>query len=586
MTKEHVIVIGAGPAGLSAGYELVNRGLRPVIIEKDNKVGGIARTETYNGYHFDIGGHRFFTKNKKIYQLWEEMLGEKFLKVSRLSRIYYQDRFFNYPLQLSNAIFNLGPVQSLLILSSYIKMQIRPHLEEETFEQWVSNRFGQRLYDTFFKAYTEKVWGIPCRQIRAEWAAQRIKGLSLMSAVTNALLGNHEAKTLISEFRYPERGPGMMWQRFQDKVESHGGEIRFDCETISLSHVNGAIESVTCLHEGDTTVTHVDHLISSIPITRLIALLDPKVPDEVLAAAGNLSYRSFIIVVLIVDRKELFPDQWIYIHSSDVRVGRIQNFKNWSAAMVPELEKTSVGMEYFCNEGDEIWSMSDSDLKDMATQELSRLDLASADDVIDSYVVRQPMAYPIYDQEYEKNLGVIKDFLGPIENLQTIGRNGLHRYNNMDHSMLTGMLAAENICSTQINVNLWEVNEDPKYLEEDDQGVVYEKVISRTFARMDKLAFASSVGCVFCLFIFYVTLWPFILSADIIGPKLPLIAQYFIGYSVSVKGAFIACAHSFVWGFVFGWLFAYLRNLLLGLFIFWVKKKTELITLKDFFDHL
>jgi len=254
--------------------------------------------------------------------------------------------------------------------------------------------------------------------------------------------------------------------------------------------------------------------------------------------------------------------------------------------MVPELEKTSVGMEYFCNEGDEIWSMSDSDLKDMATQELSRLDLASADDVIDSYVVRQPMAYPIYDQEYEKNLGVIKDFLGPIENLQTIGRNGLHRYNNMDHSMLTGMLAAENICSTQINVNLWEVNEDPKYLEEDDQGVVYEKVISRTFARMDKLAFASSVGCVFCLFIFYVTLWPFILSADIIGAKLPLIAQYFIGYSVSVKGAFIAGAHSFVWGFVFGWLFAYLRNLLLGLFIFWVKKKAELITLKDFFDHL
>jgi protoporphyrinogen oxidase len=588
MKDEPVVILGAGPAGLAAAYECIKGDMKPIVIEKADKVGGIARTESYKGYCFDIGGHRFFTKIDMVNQLWQEMMGEHFLKVSRMSRIYYRGRFFNYPLNFTNAFFNLGVLESLLILTSYFRSLFRPYPEEKTFEQWVSNRFGRRLFKTFFQTYTEKVWGIPCNKIGADWAAQRIKGLSLIAAVSNALLGSQKAKSLISEFYYPFRGPGMMWQNFQEAIEAGGGQVRFNSEALRITHKNGRIVSIVCLEGNKKVELPVGHLISSIPITSLVSLLDPKVPEKILNSARQLSYRAFLIVGLIVDKKDLFPDQWIYVHSQDVKVGRIQNFKNWSPAMVPDLQKTSVGMEYFCDKGDEIWAMSDNDLADLGARELAYLGLAQVDDVIDSFVIRQPYAYPIYDHGYDKHLKVIRDFIGSVDNIQSIGRNGMHRYNNMDHSVQSGILAAQNIKGA--NHDLWEINEEGEYLEEDKEAkagqIVPENVLTRTFARLDRFAFATAVGSVSGLLIFLATIWLVIKGGEVVGPNLRLLSQYFVGYTVTVRGAFIAFAYSVLWGFLFGWLFAYLRNLFLAFYIYRVKKKAELLSLKDFLDHV
>jgi protoporphyrinogen oxidase len=587
MNNKPVVMLGAGPAGLATAYELIKQGVQPIVLEKADKVGGIARTETYKDYYFDIGGHRFFTKIDRVNKLWHEMLGENFQKVRRMSRIYYEGRLFNYPLNISNTLLNLGILESLLMMLSYFNAQFRPHHEEKTFEQWVSNRFGRRLYKTFFQTYTEKVWGIPCNKIQADWAAQRIKGLSLIAAVSNALLGTKKAKSLIDEFYYPTKGPGMMWQRFQETIEGEGGIVRLNSEAIGLKHKSGSIVSVTCLNGDKRTEIPVEHLISSIPITKLVTLLDPPAPNEVLSAAQKLSYRAFIIVVLIIDKQDLFADQWIYIHSPDVKVGRIQNFKNWSAAMVPDPQKTSVGMEYFCTEGDGIWTMPDNELIDLASRELSELGLSDIDGIIDSFIVRQPGAYPIYDPNYRDHLEIIKSYLTSIDNLQTIGRNGMHRYNNMDQSMLVGMLAAQNYLGA--NHDLWEVNEEREYLEEtkfNTESFDSENVLIQAFSRMDKLALATAAGSVSGLLFFLLTIWMVIKGGDVMGPNLELLGQYFVGYTVTVSGAFMSFGYAFIWAFLFGWLFAYLRNLLLAFYIYRVKKKTELLTLLDFFDNI
>lgn len=463
-----VVVMGGGPAGLTAAYELMKKDVKSVVIEKLDKVGGIARTEVYQGYRFDIGGHRFFTKVTEVEDLWKEILGDDFIQVPRLSRIYYQGKFYNYPLSISNTLSNLGIVSSFLILLSYLKARVlaklNPHAKLETFEDWVSDRFGGRLYRTFFKTYTEKVWGIPCDKIQAEWAAQRIQGLSLKKAVINALFGSNDTKTLIKKFDYPRLGPGMMWERCQDMLVSKGSPVLLDTKVTKITRSDHHIKSVTLEHENTIWEVTGDNFISTLAITALVLKMEPPAPPEVVQAAQSLSYRDFLIVSLIVKQADLFPDNWIYIHSPEVKVGRIQNFKNWSPEMVPDPDKTCLGMEYFCTIGDEIWQKSDKELITLASQELSELGLAKFTDVEDGTVIRQPKAYPVYDRDYRQHLQVIQDFITSFDNLQTVGRNGMHRYNNQDHSMLTAILATRNILGEKHD--LWNVNTERSYHEE------------------------------------------------------------------------------------------------------------------------
>ncbi|WP_013334391.1 NAD(P)/FAD-dependent oxidoreductase [Gloeothece verrucosa] len=459
------VVIGGGPAGLTAAYQLAKHGLKSVVLEKADKVGGIARTETYKGYRFDIGGHRFFTKVPEVQHLWQEVLGNDFIKVPRLSRIYYNKKFFSYPLEPLNALNNLGMIGSLRIMSSYLKIKLRPLPEEKNFEQWVTNRFGERLYQTFFKSYTEKVWGIPCTQIQADWAAQRIKGLSLKKAIINAFFGSNDTKTLIKEFDYPILGPGMMWERFEEKLNQKGSPVYLNTEVIKIEREDKRIKRILVQQEGKNFSIEGDNFISSMPISALIHRLDPLPPEAVLRAARSLKYRDFLIVALIIDQKHLFPDNWIYIHSPEFKVGRIQNFKNWSPAMVPDANKTCLGMEYFCSKGDQLWELSEKELIALASREVVNLGLVdSIDKVKDGTVIRQLKAYPVYDAEYTQHLAVLQDYLDSFENLQTIGRNGMHRYNNQDHSMLAGLLAAENIMGAKHD--LWKVNTERSYQEE------------------------------------------------------------------------------------------------------------------------
>ena len=463
------IVMGAGPAGLTAAYELAKNGCTSVVVEQADKVGGISRTETYKGYRFDIGGHRFFTKVGEVQQIWQEILGDEFIQVPRLSRIYYRGKFFDYPLSIVSTLNNLGVVDSGLSILSYLKSKaktkLNPGPEAENLEDWVIERFGDRLYRTFFKSYTEKVWGIPCNQIQAEWAAQRIKGLSLKKAVINAMFGSNDTKTLIKEFDYPIYGPGMMWERCQEILESKGSPVRMETTVTKVEHDGNRIQRVIAQKDGETIELSGDTYVSSIPITVLARQLDPAPPQAVIEAAKGLKYRDFLIVPLVINIKDIFPDNWIYIHSPEFKVGRIQNFKNWSAAMVPDADKTCVGMEYFCSEGDRLWEMSNEDLIALATQEIVGLGLVpNIQAVEDGTVIRQKKAYPVYDGEYRQHLDVIQQYLRRFENLQTVGRNGMHRYNNQDHSMLTGLLAAKNILGEQHD--LWSVNVERSYHED------------------------------------------------------------------------------------------------------------------------
>ena len=469
-----VAVIGGGPAGLTAGYELLKYSDRhwPLVLEKSDMVGGIARTEVYKGYRFDIGGHRFFTKVPSVNALWREVLPEEFLRRPRLSRIYYGGKYFAYPLKAFNALSNMGLYETVRIVLSYVKWRVRPHIKEENFEQWVTNRFGGRLFLHFFKTYTEKVWGMPCTELQADWAAQRIKNLSLSKAVVNALTGANDTTSLIEEFDYPRLGPGMMWEAFRDRIEARGGEVRMRSPVVRITHDGSAVRSVSVARGGNSATTEeiaVSHVIASMPITELIAAFDPPAPLAIVQAAGKLRYRDFLIVTLILNSADPFPDNWIYIHSPEVKVGRIQNFRSWSEDMVPDADRASIGMEYFCQEGDELWRSSDQDLIRQASQELEHLGLAKVADVVDGTVIRQNKAYPVYDSDYRESLDMIRGWLAGLKNLQVVGRNGMHRYNNQDHSMLTAMLAVQNILGG--THDLWEVNVEREYHEDIEASV-------------------------------------------------------------------------------------------------------------------
>lgn len=465
MTDHPIVILGAGPAGLTAAYELTRHHVPVTVFERDAVVGGIARTEFYKGYGYDIGGHRFYTKMPEVNRLWHEVLGDELIRVPRLSRIHYEGKFFYYPLRLMNVLRALGLVQSVWIFLSFIRARLVPLVPEESFEDYVSNRFGRKLYRLFFKTYTEKVWGIPCTEIRAEWAAQRIRGLSFTSVVKSAIFKNGSGiKSLIEEFEYPLRGPGMMWEAFCRAIVENGGEVRLNAPVVRVNRQGMCVTGVVVRQNGTEHTVQGAHFISTLALRDLINALNPPPPADVLQAANELGYRDFLTVVLIVDVPDLFPDNWIYIHTPRVHVGRIQNFKNWSKAMLPDLTKTSLGMEYFVTEGDELWNMPDDRLIDLAKRELELIGIARADRVIDGTVERMRKAYPVYDSTYHEHLGIVRGYLDAFENLQTVGRNGMHKYNNQDHSMMTALLAARNVLGEKHDV--WTVNTDMEYQEE------------------------------------------------------------------------------------------------------------------------
>jgi len=466
ITPDHpVVVLGGGPAGLTAGYLLAKQGKAVIVLESTDQVGGIARTEVRDGYRFDLGGHRFFTKVTEVDELWHEIMKEEFLRRPRQSRIYWNDKFLEYPLQGMDVIRKLGPVELTRCLVSYLWATIKPKGREETFEQWVSNRFGKRLYHHFFKTYTEKLWGVPTDEIRAEWAAQRIKGLSFFAAAKAAFFGNkdNKIKSLISEFNYPRYGPGQMWEQMTADIRAHGGEVRLNAPVTRLRMGLGG--HVTEVVAGGESLTP-SYVISSLPLRTTVGITEPEAPGEVRDAARGLRYREFLTVLLVIEGQDPFPDNWIYIHQPGVRVLRIQNFKSWSPWMVPNDHDASIGMEYFCFEGDELWNMADDDLVAMASQEIEKLHLARADKVKFGFVARVHKAYPIYDVEYAERVAAIRGWLDGIDNLIQVGRNGLHRYNNSDHSMLTAMRAVDNILLGTKH-DIWAVNAESVYHEED-----------------------------------------------------------------------------------------------------------------------
>jgi len=461
--KRPVVVIGAGPAGLAAAYRLVQLGQCPLVMEKTGRIGGLARTETHNGYAFDIGGHRFFTKMATIQSLWQDMLPADFVRVKRMSRIFFNGRFFPYPLQVLPTLKNLGLRESVAIVASYMKARRRPLPDERTFEQWTVNRFGRRLYETFFKVYTEKVWGMPCSRLQADWAAQRIKGMSLPAAAANALFKTQSSKTLIDAFFYPRRGPAMMWQRFAEKIRQSGAQIYLNAPVHQLEIRNRRIVRVGVNRDGRDEMIAVSHVINTAPLSVLAHMPQPRLPAAVRSAAERLRFRDFLMVVLILNRKDVFPDQWIYIHDPTVKAGRIQNFKNWRPEMVPDQNTTSLGVEYFCNAGDALWRQPDAQLIQQAAREVAALGLARRRHVIDGRVIRQAEAYPIYDPGFKTHLCLVRRAVAAVENLQSVGRNGMHRYNNMDHAMQSGIMAAENVMGARHDP--WEINEEASYLE-------------------------------------------------------------------------------------------------------------------------
>jgi protoporphyrinogen oxidase/predicted dehydrogenase len=458
-------ILGGGPAGLTAAYILGQRGRPGAVFEADGSVGGIAKTIEFNGYRFDLGGHRFFTKLQPVQRLWEEMLGDEFLTRPRLSRIYYDGKYFAYPITAKDVVARLGLWESMRCTLSYLWSARHRSDKAETFEEWVTTRFGRRLYEAFFRSYTEKVWGIPGTEIRALWAAQRIRNFSLGRAIMTILgLRREHVTTLIEEFRYPRLGPGEMWEAFAAHADENEISTYLRHRCISLKHSENRVESIVVQKNGDVHEHSVDSVVSSIPLSELILNLDPPAPPKIQAAARQLRYRDLVLVALMTNEAEPFPDNWIYLHDPETRAGRVQNYGAWSDGMV-QPGTTCLGVEYFCFEGDEIWNMSDEEAVQLATQELERIGLIDASAVIDGVKVLVPKAYPIYDSKYEEAVETLRAYLERFENLQTCGRNGLHRYNNQDHSMWTAILATLNILDGAEH-DVWSVNTEADYLEE------------------------------------------------------------------------------------------------------------------------
>ena len=467
-------VIGAGPAGLIAAYTLSGANRDVIVFEQDpTYVGGISRTVNYKDFLFDIGGHRFFSKSKEIVDLWNEILPDDFIDRPRLSRIYYDGKFYAYPLKAFEALFNLGLLKSTACVASFAWAKMFPLGNPKTFHSWVRNQFGEKLFSIFFKTYTEKVWGMSCDDISADWAAQRIKGLNLGAAIFDGLrrsLGLKKkgdgAKSLIESFRYPRRGPGMMWDACARKIRERGGRVSmghrvtkltFDeighVWTVETKGTDGAVETIAA-----------HHVISSAPIAELMSAITPT--PLTLLHARQLRYRDFLTVVLIGKTARELPDNWIYIHDPSVKVGRVQNFRSWSPEMIPDQTSTCLGLEYFCFEGDGLWNATDAELIEIAKKEIATVGLMRSEDVVDASVVRQAKAYPVYDDSYARNVETIRfEIATRFPGLHLVGRNGMHKYNNQDHAMMTGLLTALNIIQGRPVHDVWTVNEDAEYAE-------------------------------------------------------------------------------------------------------------------------
>jgi protoporphyrinogen oxidase len=467
-----VVIAGAGPGGLTAAYQLTKRGQRPVVLEADSVVGGISRTVLRDGWRFDLGGHRFFTKVPEVEALWHEILPEgDFLLRPRMSRIFYQGKYYDYPLKAVNALWNLGLWESILCGFSYAWARLRPPANQDNYENWLVARFGWRLYRTFFKTYTERVWGVEVSQMPADWAAQRIKNLDLGKAIVNAILPKRNQKeitSLIEEFQYPKYGPGMMWEVCAEKVQAAGGTLHLDAPMTAINVAGGRAVSVTYRHDGVDTEQAAAHVISTMPLRELVRCLQPPPPPEVRAAADDLHYRDYLTVALVVPESRSFPENWIYIHAPEVEVGRIQNYGSWSPYLVKD-GRTCLGMEYFVFEGDAMWNTPDDDLITLGTKELALLGLIEPGDVEAGYVVRVPKAYPYYDFSYKANVDTIRRYLeSEAPNVHPVGRNGMHKYNNQDHSMYTAILTVENIYGATHDI--WSVNVEEEYHEAGSTG--------------------------------------------------------------------------------------------------------------------
>lgn len=514
--KRTVLIIGAGPAGLTAAYELLrqNRELRVILAEADKQVGGLSKTVLYKGNRMDIGGHRFFSKSDKVMNWWLHFLPlEKeadnavltyhgqhialpddtghtathvpdpdhvMLLRRRQSRIYFLNRFFDYPLSLSwSALRQLGLWRTVRIGLSYAFRSVFPKKPEEHLEAFFINRFGDELYRTFFKAYTEKVWGIPCREISAAWGAQRVKKLSVLRALLHAIrpkkndsyLQKDTDTSLVEQFLYPKYGPGHLWETVATAVTELGGELRLGTTAADLRHNGKNVEAVV-LKDAKTKrleLVRVDFVLSTMPVQQLIEYLEPKAPDAIAAIAEALPYRAFITVGVLLTRfggGAPIADNWLYIQDGNVQVGRIQIFNNWSPALVKDPETWWIGMEYFCDEGDALWQLEDAAMIRLAVEELERLQLAQAGDVLDHTVVRVPKTYPVYSGAYSR-FDELRVYLDGFENLFLIGRNGMHKYNNQDHSMLTAMKAAGHILNgTTDKSDIWAINTEEDYHEE------------------------------------------------------------------------------------------------------------------------
>jgi protoporphyrinogen oxidase len=474
----HVAIIGAGPAGLTAAYALAKSGAGVTVLEADPlHVGGISRTVNYRGYCFDIGGHRFFSKSAEIEQLWRELLPDDLLERPRSSRIYYRGHLFSYPLQAADALRKLGLLEATRCVLSYLRARVFPVKHPRSFEDWVTNQFGSRLFQIFFKTYTEKVWGMSCKEISADWAAQRIQGLSLTTAILNSLRSALPArsvdrrkviKTLIHSFRYPRKGPGMMWEACTARVRALGGEVRLGQKVVGCSFDRKRQKWTVTYQstDGEQQSLEADHVISSAPMRQLAQGISPPLSAAALKAAGSLRYRDFLTVAVILKDRQQFSDNWIYIHDPAVKVGRIQNFKSWSPEMVPDPATNCYGLEYFCFSGDKLWNSPDAELIELAKRELATIGLVDPADVIDGCVVRQPKAYPVYDDHYVENVRIVREELeNRFPTLHLVGRNGMHKYNNQDHAMMTALLCAKNILAGRQIYDVWRVNQDAEYHE-------------------------------------------------------------------------------------------------------------------------